>query len=112
MTNHQKRVLSLWIDRCFRALVIIGLAVALFAVVRDIQTRGLVDKTAREKTRVLCVAVNSRWEAYFDEVTKIAAKRRPGESDEAYAVRKAQTVRLVDKIRAATHVNCDQGDVR
>ncbi len=108
MTNHQRRVISLWIDRAFRALVVAGLCIALFAVVRDVQTRGLVDKTAREKTQALCVSVNDRWSAYFKVVSDIAEQRRPGETKAAFQVRKTQTIRLVRRIRSAVTVDCNK----
>src|SRR5689334_5326057 len=95
------------IDYIYRVLVIAGVVIAVFAVIRDYQTRNLIDAPARkaaasaqmaaesardaahsakvrsnetrDTARQVCTSDNDRWTAYFDKVTAIANKRRPDE---------------------------------
>ncbi len=98
----------MWVDRVFKALVVAGVLIAVFAVLRDWQTRNLIDEPARARAQALCISMNDRWGAYLTAVSAIADKRRPDETLAAYAVRKRQTHRLVRKIRSAVTVDCNR----
>ncbi len=108
ITPHRRRVISLWVDRGFRCLVLAGLCIAVFAVLRDVQTRNLIDEPVRARAHALCVSMNDRWGAYFTAVSAIADKRRPGESLATYKARKIETTRLVRKIQSAVTVDCNK----
>lgn len=106
MTHDTRIRVADWVELCFRGLVIAGLVIAISAFIRDYQTRALIDRPARDVAHRICVSTNAHWNAYLTTVTEIANKRRPAETDEQWAARKAQTERLVDKIRDSVTVNC------
>lgn len=108
MTHKTRWLVGLWVDRFFRVLVIAGCCIAVFAVVRDVQTRNLIDKPAREAVRQVCVQENLRWEAYLTSVQAIAGVRREGETRAGFEQRKAQTQKLIENIRQVVVVDCKE----
>lgn len=97
-----------WAVRTYWTIVLLGVILGVSALARDYQTRQLIDRPAREAARKLCISGNARWNAYLTAAVAASNERAAGETDEAYAARKARTERIVQQIRKVVTVNCSE----
>ncbi len=108
MTSRTRERVARNVDWVMNALIVLGVCLAVFALVRDYQTRRLIDQPVREIAYKLCVSDNARWNAYLTAAVAASGRQSPGETDTQYAARQKRTEKIVAEIRRVVTVKCSE----